>query len=155
MTVELRTKNEARLDLTRALAWKHPALVRRYCADLSKAREEGERCFTAFKQFLAVCALADGERVPSRNIDDMWHTALLFSRSYQQFCTEVLTEIVHHEPVETPPDVAAYAAAREDALELFGELDDEYWPDPASVRLCGSKYPGKDCPPWPLFDEPL
>lgn len=147
MTVELLVKQEVTLDRDRAIAWRHPALIRRYCADFQCSLEEGEQCFAAFKQFLVVCALTDEERVPSRSIDGMWHTALLFSRSYLRFCEETLGEIVHHEPIETAPDVAAYAAARRDAIRLFGDLSDYHWPDPESVQLCGSKYPGKDCEP--------
>ena len=140
MTATLAVKGNTRLDVNRATAWTHPALIRRYCADFDQTPVEGERCFTAFKQFLVVCALAHDERVPSRPIDDMWHTALLFSRSYLQFCEEVLGEVVHHEPIEGTADVAAYAAAREDALALFGELPVAYWPEPGAAMLCGSMY---------------
>lgn len=149
MTVMLTAKRDIQVDPDRAMRWRHPGLLRRYCSDFGKKPEEAERCFTAFKQFLVVCALADGERAPSASVDDMWHTALLFSHSYQRFCEQVLGEVVHHEPTETTPDVIPYAAARSDALALFGELPEAHWPDPGSVQLCGSKYPGKDCPSWP------
>jgi hypothetical protein len=149
MTAVLSTKRNVRVDPERAMRWRHPGLLRRYCADFDKTPEEAEQCFIAFKQFLVVCALADGERVPAASVDGMWHTALLFSHSYLRFCEQVLGEVVHHEPIETAPDHAAYAAARADALALFGELSEVHWPGPGSVRLCGSKYPGKDCPSWP------
>lgn len=149
MTLTLSKNRDIRVDPDRAMRWRHPGLLRRYCSDFGKTAEEAERCFTAFKQFLVVCARADEPRAPSASVDDMWHTALLFSHSYLRFCERVLGEVVHHEPIETTPDVALYAAARSDALALFGKLSEAHWPDPGSVQLCGSKYPGKDCPSWP------
>jgi hypothetical protein len=128
------------VDLDGAMAWTHAVLVQRYCADFEQTTEEGELCFTSFKQFLVVCARSETPRVPSSAIDDMWHTALLFSRSYLAYCEQFLGEIVHHDPIAGTADADVYAATREDARALFGELPAVYWPQPADAKMCGSMY---------------
>ena len=140
MTAVLEVTRSSVVDVDGAMAWTHAPLIQRYCADFERTPEEGESCFTSFKQFLVVCARSDTPRAPSSTIDDMWHTALLFSRSYFAYCEQFFGEIVHHDPITGTADVDVYANTRDDACALFGELPAAYWPEPASAKMCGSMY---------------
>ena len=57
----------------------------------------------------------------------MWHTFLLFTKDYRNFCNDYLGRMLDHQPFETP-NPAAYLATRRFAERLFGKLDLEMWP---------------------------
>ena len=118
--------------------WTADDIVRRYCADHDATWSEGMACFNAFKQYMVVCAHSETVLAPSEAIDDMWHTALLFTRSYQDFCHGRLGKFIHHQPLDDEKVLLeVYAAARNRAEEVFGELDSEYWTDLATAAHCG------------------
>jgi hypothetical protein len=121
-----------------AITWREPRIVRRYAQAAGASADEAERAFAAFKQFMVVCATVDEARSPSREIDEMWHTALLFTRAYEHFCTRHLGRHVHHEPIDGEVDISLYAATRNDAVAIFGELDKRYWPHPGEGPCAGS-----------------
>jgi hypothetical protein len=57
----------------------------------------------------------------SKPVDNVWHTCLLFSRLYAQYCQEAFGHFVHHEPAagHDPADSAAPALARETRWRAF------------------------------------
>jgi hypothetical protein len=120
--------------------WLDPRIVRRFANQHDVPPHEAARCFEAFKQFLAVCAISDEECSPSRDVDEMWHCALMFSRSYHDFCWQRLERFVHHEPIDGLVKRDVYAATRATAETLFGALDERYWPHPDLAPRCGSMY---------------
>jgi len=119
------------------LNWEADAIIQRYCAEHDRQPDEGADCLDALKQFLFVCSRGDGIRAPSEAIDDMWHTALLFTRSYQAFCAEQLGAYIHHEPVAKPAPASVYALTRDEANVIFGPLDDRFWSSVSEVARCG------------------
>lgn len=46
--------------------------------------------------------LASGNKVPmlSRQVDEFWHTFLLFTRDYDTYCEQFLGQKLHHQPIE-------------------------------------------------------
>jgi hypothetical protein len=120
-----------------ALAWRDDSIVARYCADHGESPERGAACFTAFKQFMVLCAASDEELAPSEPIDDMWHTALLFTRSYRAFCQEQLQTFVHHLPLDQPADAEVYGKTRRRAEKAFGKLDPDWWSSVEAAANCG------------------
>lgn len=119
------------------MAWRDDDIVRRYCADHNATPDDGEACFAAFKQFMVICGTSSSVRAPSEPVDDMWHTALLFTRAYRDFCTDYLGAFVHHLPVTRKADVDIYHETRRLALEVFGALDNRYWPESSVMANCG------------------
>ena len=60
-----------------------------------------------FRRYLGL-RLVQGRSVPmlSRAVDEVWHTALLFTRLYADLCQKVFGSFVHHDPAtEAWPDV--------------------------------------------------
>lgn len=120
-----------------ALDWQSDEIVRRYCEDHQRTLTEGQACFDAFKQFMVVCAEAQAPRAPSVEIDEMWHTALMFTRSYREFCESYLNVFLHHEPVEEKANAALYATTKADAARRFARLDERFWSSVENVARCG------------------
>jgi hypothetical protein len=118
-----------RQDVDRIIAWHCPQIVDRYARTIGASREDSLACFEAWKQFMAVAAVRPaGESVPSDRIDDMWHTAVVFTARYREFCDTCVGRFVDHCP-EEHSDQPGYDATRAAAAELFGELDARYWTD--------------------------
>ncbi len=113
--------------LPELLAFEHDRLVDRYIKDFGVIRSTARRRFEGFKQFIAVCGMMDGHKVTSDAIDSVWHTFLLFTRDYDDFCRSYVGRFVHHEPFETP-NPGAYVATRRFAEAVFGLLDETLWP---------------------------
>lgn len=120
-----------------AMQWKADEIVRRYCKDHGVGGDEGLACFESFKQFLVVCATRGEVSAPSESVDDMWHTALLFTRSYREYCETHLGTFIHHEPVEVLADADVYSQTRDATASLFGDLDERHWPSADVVARCG------------------
>lgn len=52
-----------------------------------------------FKQYIALAALGyDFLPVPSEEIDEVWHSFILFTREYQFFCEKAIGNFIHHAP---------------------------------------------------------
>ena len=113
--------------LSDLLAFEHERLIKRYIKDFGVPAETARLRFTGFKQFIAVCGLMDGHKVTSDTIDSVWHTFLLFTRDYADFCRDYLGRFIHHEPFENP-NPGAYVATRSYAEKLYGPLDETLWP---------------------------
>jgi hypothetical protein len=115
------------ISLEELLAYRHRGVVCRYAKDHHAAPAEAEEVFQQLLKWLYLCArAADGLEgfgcVVSpdiEKIDWMWHTFLLFTRDYADFCECYLGTFIHHVPNEdededeTPVDQDAYRTALE------------------------------------------
>lgn len=113
-------------------------LVARYVAEFGRTEDDALRCYDAWLQFMVVTAMMPGTKIPSPQIDDMWHTALMFTADYRALC-ESLGRFIDHEPVVEPdPDgYLQYMETREYARGVFGSLDGDMWPTAIEVAKCG------------------
>jgi hypothetical protein len=109
-------------------------ILRRYAADHQASLEAAETLERELKRFLVLCALHPGKPYGMAGpVDELWHTFLLFSRLYADFCDKVAGRFIHHEPADKdcpdePQKLAnGYADFRNDYEAVFGE------PPPASV----------------------
>lgn len=115
-------------SLDDVLNYEHGRLLDRFVMDHGGTIEEAAARFLALKQFLAVCAIKPGIKISSAEIDDMWHTFLLFTAPYRDFCHSYLGRFVDHEPFEAAQP-GYYSITRGFASDLFGALDERYWPE--------------------------
>ena len=109
------------------MGYENERLYERFVADFGGSFEDARDRFMALKQFLTVCAVLPGIKVASDEIDQMWHTFLLFTREYRNFCNDRLGRYIEHEPFEDP-QAGYYVITRDVASSLFGELPLRYWP---------------------------
>ncbi|MGD8477272.1 MAG: hypothetical protein PVI98_08990 [Burkholderiales bacterium] len=58
--------------------------------------------FEGLRQWFMICNRA-GDRfvsMPSQVVDEAWHTFILFTRNYEQFCRKAFGRFLHHTPAE-------------------------------------------------------
>lgn len=66
------------------------------------SEDVARKCEREFKRYLALDFVA-GERAHglySPLVDEFWHTFLLFSRDYAEFCKSMFGTQIHHDPQE-------------------------------------------------------
>lgn len=102
------------LSLQAALAYENPYLLDRYTRDYGHNRLSAEIALAELIKYLWLCEKhrQDREASPENtelhfecnmypemsDIDDIWHTFLLFTQEYQEFCLKYLGRFIHHVP---------------------------------------------------------
>jgi hypothetical protein len=113
------------LSLAEVLRYRHPGVVRRYCKEHQATQEEGEEIFRETLKWLYLChrATSDGPEgfacamhPEIEKIDWMWHTFVLFTRDYADFCASHFGCFLHHVPNEAEDEDADAAGLDEAAL---------------------------------------
>jgi hypothetical protein len=111
--------HQATASLDDVLAYQHPGVIRRYRKDHDATQQEAEEVFRETLKWLYLCHAAAGPdgfdcaMTPElEKVDWMWHTFLLFTRDYADFCDRYFGTFIHHVPDEE--DEAA--AQEEDVL---------------------------------------
>ncbi len=102
------------------------------------------------KRYMLLCALHPKQGWPMVNsIDELWHTFIIFTKDYHQFCHELGLEYLHHQPINDGDDTSDVPAAYEEFLSLyrqqFGEPTAEVWPRSLAASDCGSGCSGGGC----------
>lgn len=60
-----------------------------------------------YKKFVYLMCVSEGSLTPSRDVDEVWHLHLTYSRDYwERFCRDTLNRDLHHTPTEGGPDEA-------------------------------------------------
>jgi hypothetical protein len=62
------------------------------------AKEYTLRVIEEYKKFVYLATLQ--EVAPSYEVDQVWHTHLLFTKDYKKMCKETLGVELHHNPIE-------------------------------------------------------
>ena len=93
--------------------------------------------------FLAACAQnRGGPLAPSAQVDVGWHTFILFTLEYAEFCQRIAGRFLHHVPDDI--SVNSEAVLKGDrmvdtfvALEATGlRIDHELWAHPTDCNQC-------------------
>lgn len=96
--------------------------------------EQAERGVGQMLAFLAACHYADRPLSPSPLVDDFWHTFLLHTKAYREFCEQQFGTFLDHQPGYLDPEEhgggKALRARTVDSITLAGyEIDMEFWPE--------------------------
>jgi hypothetical protein len=107
------------------LRYENAEVVYRFSVDHGVSLSDAEEIFTETKKWLWLCAAEPGIKVPllgeARAVDEMWHTFLLFTEAYANFCDTYLGFFVHHQP-RTRAEKEAYEKQRaENSEAVFAE----------------------------------
>jgi hypothetical protein len=74
-------------------------LAGRISHDRRVERDYAERILSQTLAFLATCGRSPNTRLsPSATVDIGWHTFVLYTREYDQFCRRVAGRFIHHVP---------------------------------------------------------
>ncbi len=107
--------------LTARIAEEHPEL----------APEMPVRIMDQALAFLGTCAVATRPVGPSELVDIGWHTFVLYTAEYAQFCARVAGRFIHHVPDDDPAvsTVRVKLADVVAAITAAGyRVDTELWP---------------------------
>jgi hypothetical protein len=84
---------------------------------------EADQIIAAYRGFLKLCVWYPEARiVPSKAIDEVWHTHILDTAKYGEDCEAVIGRLLHHYPyfgLGGPEDEAAWQDAYAHTRELF------------------------------------
>ena len=96
------------MTLKSVLKYRNTAVVTRYLKDFGGTEKEAAVVFreTLKWLYLGNHSLSTNPKHPVQcfinseliKIDDMWHTFILFTRDYTDFCTEHFGRYIHHRP---------------------------------------------------------
>lgn len=117
------------------------AVMERYAEETrlpEDALDEHER---EIKRFLALCAINPGRYGMRGPLDELWHTFILFTSSYAEFCRELGGGFIHHLPARPeerakrePGEQTGYTLFLDDYEAIFGEPAPVHlWPRPGGT----------------------
>lgn len=111
-----------------------PAVViDKHVSDTGIDAEAARARFRELARYLLLGRDGGGPDVPSRIVDDAWHTFILDTLKYRDFCEGVFGRFVHHcpgVPGEDPlPMLKGYNRTRRRLIARYGTIDEAIWPD--------------------------
>ncbi|MFE0021331.1 glycine-rich domain-containing protein [Amycolatopsis sp. NPDC059021] len=108
-------------------------LVNRIQLEQDMDHELASRITDQALAFLGTCAVSTVPLSPSAQVDIGWHTFLMYTREYREFCTKMAGRFIDHEPQDVEEDRShARAATVTDRavtaiLEAGFAVDRELW----------------------------
>jgi hypothetical protein len=100
------------------LAYSNDAVVERYQKDFHISTDEAVQLFDDVKRFLWLAA-SEGVVAPPPKVDEGWHTFIIFTLDYQNFCGEFFGRFLHHRP-QRPTDRPDGGMVVRKTIELLG-----------------------------------
>jgi predicted metal-dependent enzyme (double-stranded beta helix superfamily) len=151
---------EAQAIVERAGAFDLTEVVSRYQKDFGVDDETAGLHEVELKRYLTLAALyPDAPLGMNGKVDDLWHTFLLFTESYQRFCREVAGYFIHHRPtdeadVERSPEARAAAVGSvQRFVTLYGEVFDTLPPEDVWGYPSDIVWKCQKCGGWPNCDN--
>mgnify|MGYP005612526441 FL=1 len=126
---------QGKSHLAAIMAYENEGGVIRCAEDQEFSIEAARQIFHGLKQYLAVCVFSGGKRTPAKIVDECWHTFLLHSRDYAEFCEQYTRGFVHHEPAIDDSGFSFYPRTRQCVIALFGHIDEDVWPSEHKVYV--------------------
>lgn len=120
-----------------ALSYENADIIEKFCSEYGVEQELAKDYFIEVKKFLYLCANTTDRLAPSAEIDKIWHTFILFTKDYRQYCMHFLGKFIDHMP-EVKKDTEELDEHKENCLLntithyniVFGDLNNEVWQIP-------------------------
>jgi hypothetical protein len=112
------------------LTYTNEHVVARYAKTYNKSLNYSRDVFEQLIKWLYLANACHEKNIPAivtpdiLEIDNMWHTFLLFTRDYASFCNKYFNKFIHHEPTiddSLLPNKEERRASLKIQLELLGE----------------------------------
>lgn len=89
-------------------------------------REQAEQCCRQYKNFLLLQKkYIKNTIVPTRDIDEVWHNHILYTKNYFKDCLKIYGHYLHHQPAVSEKDardlLPLYQQTKTLYLNVFGE----------------------------------
>ncbi|UPT69958.1 MAG: hypothetical protein M0D53_12560 [Flavobacterium sp. JAD_PAG50586_2] len=93
-------------------------VTKRYAKEQDLPIEIAKEHEIELKRFLALCALKDDGTYSMRGpIDEFWHTFVVFTELYSEFCFKVANKFIHHMPNTDDPFQPRYSMKESETQE--------------------------------------
>mgnify|MGYP003387872369 CR=1 FL=1 len=86
--------------LNEIILYEHIGVVARIMKELNMNEKEAKELFDDAKRFLFLSVTTDEKISPTTLIDEAWHTFLLYTKDYYDFCFKHFGRMVHHKPFD-------------------------------------------------------
>ena len=117
-----------------AMSYENNDIVAKFCDEHGLDEELGKQYFQEVKKFLFLCANSSARLAPSIEIDKIWHTFILFTKEYRQYCLQFLGKFIHHVPEVRKESSEQKENCLQNTIEhytsIFGEINNEVWQIP-------------------------
>ncbi len=134
-TIGFNINDQTKINL--ALSFENKAILQKFCVEQDTSEETAVDYFIELKKFLYLCANTTQTLAPSVEIDKIWHTFILFTKEYRNYCTQFLGRFIDHVPeVDTEEDGDKMPKENHllNTLELykltFGDINNTVWKVP-------------------------
>lgn len=122
--------------LEKVLNYQNENVVHKFIENFNVSYEEASELFEETKKWLWVCAYraiynknnSNAKKLPSWSVDnsmlildEMWHTFILFTKDYLDFCTNYFGFFIHHSPRTKSEKEQFEKRAKEDRKALIQE----------------------------------
>lgn len=74
-------------------------VIEKFRKDHDYTHHSAEILFKELKKYLLICANENRAYPPSKSIDKIWHTFILFTLDYTKFCNSSFGRYIHHSPI--------------------------------------------------------
>lgn len=115
-------------------------LVARIVREERMSAEEADRVLVQALTFLKACALnPDAGLAPSQIVDVGWHTFILYTRDYAEFCHRVAGRFIHHTPSDERHIDGRAASIRATVATMKHSglrVDHRLWPTAGDCSQC-------------------
>lgn len=88
-----------------------------------------QKAITEYKKFMYLAATSDYMVSPSEIVDVVWHQHLIFTQSYNEFCTVLGKNIQHIPSTHNREEAEKFKRAKERTKKLYNEAFGEQPPD--------------------------
>jgi len=132
---------QAKTVFSKISAFDFRNVLARYMSVYNASPDAANETLVELKRWLTLCVLhRDNRYATGGKVDDMWHTFILFTKDYAQFCHDIAGSFIHHTPATKSDDMEAQKRSDEkmrqgtvtleaDYLKYFGALPPSHiWP---------------------------
>ena len=119
--------DESRISL--ALSYENNDIVEKFSREYKMDYGLANEYFYELKKYLFLCSVTNQKLAPSPEIDKIWHTFILFTKEYRNYCLNFLGRFIDHAPE------VKKAISKENYLQntiteyeyVFGQLNNAIW----------------------------
>jgi hypothetical protein len=93
-------KNNNQEIIDQVMAYQMPDIIERCQKDFKYTNEDMQLLEKEFKRFLILCIIFKDSNIGmySNDIDNLWHSFILFTKEYALFCDQCNGQFIHHVP---------------------------------------------------------
>jgi len=115
-------KTKTAINIPQVLEYQHEETVLRFMDEFDISDEEANDVFREMKLFLCLLAKYPNDYIfthePLWIIDEMWHTFLLYSQDYYDFCLKYFGKMIHHAPTPRAKKLDIIERLKTDKAEI-------------------------------------